>query len=197
MARPTMPLNQFMEELLDKAFDRCGEIFHPVDDERRGRNKNAMLTQLKGSVPKRFLQLLETSEDPLKMVEDALEDIAGTQNEYPLVSKPGKFTREEFLQEIALYTINHICLAAFGPRSEAGLKFTQDIYDIYTFLKQKTEQAMAEDKANGSGNNFDAVQIELREEEKKELIQRHANSLFSVHAFIKKVAKVMQAGQYL
>ncbi|MFY9462392.1 MAG: hypothetical protein WAP51_04285 [Candidatus Sungiibacteriota bacterium] len=198
MARPTMPLDEFMEKFLGEAFNVCGQRFHPVDAEKRQRNMHGMTTSLKGNVPKRFLHLLETSEDPKKIVEDTLEDISGAQNQYLLLSVPGKFTREGFLAEIALQTVSHIAFAVFGPSGEAGLKFTLDVASIYTFFKQKTEQAMADNGEANGGNGLDSVRINFREEEKKELIQKYANSLFSIHTFIKKVSsEEIRWGQYI
>lgn len=198
MARPTMPLDEFMEKFFNASFDACCERFHPVEADKRQRNIQGMTTSLKGNVPKRFLHLLETSEDPKKLVEDALEDIAGTQNQYPITSNPGKFTREGFLEEVALQTVGHIAFIVFGPQSEQGLKFTLDIASIYTFFKQKTEEAMADNGETNSGNGLDSMRIKFREEEKAELIQKYANSLFSIHTFIKKVSsEELRWGQYL
>ena len=198
MVRQTLPIDEWIDKALNYAFDACGQRFHPVDAEKRQRNIQGMTTSFKGAVPKRFLHLLETSEDPKKVVEDALEDIAGAQYQYPLLSKPGKFTREGFLEEIALQTVSHAMMSVFGPPTEAGLKFTLDVAGIYAFLKQKTEEAMAENGDANGGNGLDSVHINLREEEKKELVQKYASSLFSIHTFIKKVSsKEIRVGQYL
>ncbi|MDO8560874.1 MAG: hypothetical protein Q7R91_01525 [bacterium] len=198
-----MSLDDFIAKTIEAILSFCGEHFTPLDSEERAQSITSMLTSLRGKkVPKRFLGFLETTKNPQVLIEDAFANIKGSSMMFQFHSAPNKLQKEDILQHAGAVVAQQIVFDIFGPIIEtpAGpvLKFTDDLVQIYTFLQQKIDQAAVENSAEQESNGNGLSPITLREEEKKALIQKHTDTLFSIPLFIQKISKKeTECGQYL
>lgn len=199
MIRKSTPIGEFVRKVVEEAFLWSEGFFGPVRDDRKVQNINYVYMQLTDGPPERFLDLLETTEDPQKIVEEAVKKIKGLSPSYEIQPTPGEFTKERFDEILAVKTAAHIIAFTFGG-PEAGSRFSKlgtDLGSIYNFLKQKFEAALAESD-NGNGQEIAETHFSLRDEEKAELIKTYSNALFSVHLLIRKISKTdTNHGQYL
>ncbi|MBI2637819.1 MAG: hypothetical protein HYW88_02870 [Candidatus Sungbacteria bacterium] len=194
MAQRVLPLDELIDGVIREAFTLSEERFAPIPDDDRKKYIMGLTTQLFGGKPKRFLHFLESTEDPKNLVEDVFGVMNGFPPEYVIHIRPGEIDREHVNAIFAVRNVEHIIQHVF--RGPAHSPFGEDLKNIYEFLKQKTSQALADNGSGSDDNGLDA-KLDLRDEEKKELITKYANSLFSVHLLIKKLSKNSNVGQYL
>ena len=199
MARKSTPVDEFVKKVIEEAFSWSERFFGPVREDRRIQNINYIYQQLTDGPPERFLNLLETTEDPQKIVEEAVKKIKGFSPPYEIHPEPGGFMKERFDEVLAMQTAGHIIAFTFGG-PEAGSRFSKlvtDLSSIYSFLRQKLEAALAESD-NGNGKEIAETHFSLRDEEKDELIKTYSNAIFSVHLLTRKISKAdTDPGQYL
>ncbi|KKU51734.1 MAG: hypothetical protein A3H69_01325 [Candidatus Sungbacteria bacterium RIFCSPLOWO2_02_FULL_47_9] len=194
MAPRVLPLDEFIDGVICEAFNLSEEKFAPIPADDRKKYVLGLTTQLYGGKPKRFLSFLETTEDPKTLVEDTFEVMNGFPPEYVIQPRSGELDREHINSVFAVRNVEHIIQHVFHGTSHSS--FGDDLKNIYEFLKQKTSEALAENGSGSVENGLEA-KLDIRDEERKELIAKYANALFSVHLLIKKLTKHSNVGQYL
>lgn len=191
---------EFTKETVALAFKWSETFFGPIREESRKQNMDFVLTQLAFGVPERFLGLLEATEDPETVVNEAIARLKNFSPPYEIQPRPGEFLKDRFEEALAMQTASHIVNLVFGG-PENGSRFSPlsaDTTELHTFIKQKHEAALAESDADDDDHEPGEKQLTLDEEEKGRLIGRFSNALFSIHLLIRRISRrAVNPGQYL
>lgn len=194
------PMLEFVKEVMTRAFGFGEAFFGAIREDRKKKNTDFILSQLMFGVPERFFDLIETTEDPETIVNEAIARLKNFSPPYDIQPVPGEFTKERFEEALAMLTASHIVNMVFGG-PESGSRFsrlTQDANDLHTFVRQKHETVLAETDMDDDDREPGERQLVLNEEEKVQLASQFSRALFSVHLLVRKIGKkTVNTGQYL